>query len=79
MLLSQMMTCAALSKVHRRPIHTPVLFTFGKRGLSCVVQVVWRRLRFLRFGRLVAGLPLLCLLGVIVVKSCYSFPLTTAV
>lgn len=79
MLLSQMMACAALSKIiHGCPIHTSVLFFFlGKKGLSFVV--VWRRLRISRFGHLVAGLPLLCMRGVIVVKSCYSFPLITAV
>lgn len=26
------MTCVALSKVHRRPIHTSVLFTFLEKG-----------------------------------------------
>lgn len=33
MLLSQMMACAALSKIiHGCPIHTSVLFFFGKKG-----------------------------------------------
>lgn len=77
MLLSQMMACASVSKIHRRPIHTSVLFFLGEKGGFHLV--VWRRLRILRFGRLVVRLPLLCMLGVIVVKSCYSFPLITAV